>query len=80
MLAALAWAVSPASTLISTWIHQRALEYMRALSRVPRFTTLVMFLDSSEKRSAQAAWAGIVQGLGEGGEVDIKGERTKWGC
>ncbi|KAF8607056.1 hypothetical protein BDV93DRAFT_505908 [Ceratobasidium sp. AG-I] len=39
MLAALAWAVSPASTSSSSSVSilQRALEYMRALSRVPRF-------------------------------------------
>ncbi|KAF8607062.1 TPR-like protein, partial [Ceratobasidium sp. AG-I] len=76
MLAALAWGVSPASTSVSTSIPQRALEYMRALSRVPRFTTLVMFLDTSEKQFAKAVWDGIAQG----GEVDIEGERTKWGC
>lgn len=80
MLGALAWAVSPTSTSTTTSIPQRALEYMRALSRVPRFTTLMMFFDPSEKQAARAVWDGIAQGLGQDGELGVKEEMSKWGC
>ncbi|KAG8741274.1 hypothetical protein FRC10_003056 [Ceratobasidium sp. 414] len=69
MLAALSWAVtlfvSPES------VRDRAVEYMLALARVPRFTTLVMFLDGKEKKDAARVW----DAAGAEGE-----ERKRWGC
>ncbi|KAG9080939.1 hypothetical protein FS749_007849 [Ceratobasidium sp. UAMH 11750] len=69
MLAALSWAAM--SSASSEPIRGRAVEYMRALARVPRFTTLVMFLDGEEKKSAARVWD-VVGGAGE--------ERKRWGC
>ncbi|KAG8688145.1 hypothetical protein FRC08_011597, partial [Ceratobasidium sp. 394] len=69
MLAALSWAAM--SSASSEPIRGRAVEYMRALARVPRFTTLVMFLDGEEKKNAARVWDAV------GGEGE---ERKRWGC
>jgi hypothetical protein len=75
MLAALSWAVTSESA--SSTVPERTLEYMRALSRVPRFATLAMFLDEGEKRCVRDLWDAVA-GAGVGG--DLGDERKRWGC
>ncbi|KAG8769327.1 hypothetical protein FRC12_005034 [Ceratobasidium sp. 428] len=67
MLAALSWSVTAFET---EPVRERAIEYMRALARVPRFTTLVMFLDGKEKKHAAQVWDAV----GSAGD-----ERKRWG-
>ncbi|KAG9074803.1 hypothetical protein FRC06_010444, partial [Ceratobasidium sp. 370] len=69
MLAALSSAVT--SSVAPEPVRGRAAEYMRALARVPRFTTLMMFLDGEEKKNAARVWDAV------GGEGE---ERKRWGC
>ncbi|KAG9124001.1 hypothetical protein FRC07_013242 [Ceratobasidium sp. 392] len=68
MLAALSWVVA---SFDSEPVRERAADYMRVLARVPRFITLVMFLDGKEKKCATQIWDAV----GSTGE-----ERKRWGC
>ncbi|KAB5592807.1 RNA polymerase II-associated protein 3 [Ceratobasidium theobromae] len=59
-------------------VPQRTANYMIALSRVPRFPTLILFLDTSEKQRAEEIW----DTLDKGQQVqieDLAQERPKWG-
>jgi hypothetical protein len=50
---------------------------MTALAQVPRFSTLVLFLDAAEKKSANDVWDGLEK---SGVEADLANEKKKWGC
>ncbi|KAJ1303216.1 hypothetical protein OPQ81_011415 [Rhizoctonia solani] len=76
MLGALSWALASAPNLPADDIPQRTLAYLTALAQVPRFPTLILFLDAMEKKSAKDIWDGLEQSGVEPGP----GERKKWGC
>ncbi|CUA72558.1 hypothetical protein RSOLAG22IIIB_10113 [Rhizoctonia solani] len=76
ILAALLWALNSAPNLPAKDIPERTLAYITALAQVPRFSTLVLFLDAAEKKHAEDVWNGLEQ---SGVRVD-SGERKKWAC
>ncbi|CAE6489082.1 unnamed protein product [Rhizoctonia solani] len=76
MLSALSWTLGSAPNLPAADIPQRTMAYIAALARVPRFSTLILFLDVVEKKHAKDIWDGLEQ---SGVEMD-SGERKKWGC
>ncbi|KAH7337104.1 hypothetical protein B0J17DRAFT_719001 [Rhizoctonia solani] len=53
MLSALSWALASAANLPGADVPQRTLAYMIALAQVPRFSTLMLFLDPAEKKFAK---------------------------
>ncbi|CAE6432871.1 unnamed protein product [Rhizoctonia solani] len=77
MLSALLWALASAPNLPAADIPQRTLAYMTALAQVPRFSTLVLFLDAAEKKIAKEVWDGLEQ---SGVDLDLGKEKQKWGC
>ncbi|KAG8713712.1 hypothetical protein FRC11_011317 [Ceratobasidium sp. 423] len=77
MLGALSWALASAPNLHAADIPQRTLAYMTGLAQVPRFSTLVLFLDAAEKKSAKEVWDGLER---SGADLDLGNERQKWGC
>ncbi|CAE6398648.1 unnamed protein product [Rhizoctonia solani] len=76
MLSALSWSLGSAPNLPAADIPQRTLAYIIALAQVPRFSTLILFLDAAERKYAKDIWDGLEQ---SGVEMD-SGERKKWGC
>ncbi|GAB1520646.1 hypothetical protein RhiTH_003729 [Rhizoctonia solani] len=77
ILSALSWALVSAPNLPAADIPRRTLAYMTALAQVPRFSTLVLFLDAAEKKSAKDVW-NLLEKSGLG--VDLENEKKKWGC
>ncbi|CAE6459177.1 unnamed protein product [Rhizoctonia solani] len=77
MLSALSWALASAANLPTADIPRRTLAYMSALAQVPRFSTIMLFLDVAEKKYAKDVWDGLEQ---SGVEADIGKEKKKWAC
>ncbi|CAE7211474.1 unnamed protein product, partial [Rhizoctonia solani] len=76
MLGALSWALASTPNLPAADVPQRTVACMTALAQVPRFSTLVLFLDATEKRYAKEVWDGLEQ---SGVDIGL-GEREKWKC
>ncbi|CAE6465345.1 unnamed protein product [Rhizoctonia solani] len=77
MLSTLSWTLASVPNLPAADIPQRTLAYMNALAQVPRFSTLILFLDATEKKSAKDVWDGLEKSRAG---VDLVKEKKKWGC
>ncbi|KAF8257306.1 hypothetical protein EI94DRAFT_1671024 [Lactarius quietus] len=56
-----------------------ACEFMCALTRVPRFQTVVRFLSASECGAARALWEAVVLGTGDAQDADVVEAARAWG-
>jgi hypothetical protein len=73
-------AAAPPEQREATESRDTVRDFMCALTRVPRFKTVVLFLSRTEWSAARALWEAVVaRGEGDAGAGDIEEAARVWG-